>query len=617
MSYSQKNHKNTPLVSKPKKLNKNEQYALIRRFWNQFIIKYWKRLLITLALSALVAATAAGYSALIGFVVDYLGNLGKDTQSSATQKIIKFVLSISGLIILAGFTRAIALYLQTLSANAIALSIVRDLQKTMFYHLLKADYVRFQIENTGSLVSRFMNDVNLVSQALLRSINNLARDSLTILGLIALMLYMDWMLTLIVLVVYPIAFFPIIKISRMLRRESSDTQQYLGKITAFLTESFKAARFIRSYNLQNYEQNRAGNAFEKRKKHLLKLVSLHAGVDPILEALTSIAIVGILTFGVWRTSTGATSYGNFATVLTAIALGAGSVRALGTLNNVIQEGLAALSRIFNLLDEDPKIKDPIHVQPVQIKSGHIQFKNVSFTYSKDQTVLANLNLDIQPKKITAIVGASGAGKTTLMNLILRLYDPDSGQILIDGQDIKHITLNALRDKIAHVSQDIILFNESISTNIKLGRLNAEFSEIEMAAKSAAAHSFITDMPEHYQTFSGESGEKLSGGQKQRIALARAILRKSPILLLDEVTSALDAESEHYIQTELKKLAKEKTVLVIAHRLSTVQAADWIYVLDQGAVKEQGTHQSLIKQKGIYARLCEIQFSKKQSPIISS
>jgi len=365
---------------------------------------------------------------------------------------------------------------------------------------------------------------------------------------------------------------------------------------------------IKAYGLEDYQKDRAKKGFVERSRLFLKVLTDKAAVDPILEIAGGLAIITVLGITAWRISTGDSSIPNFVAIIAMIGVASPEVRALGTLNAVAQEGAAAADRVFEITDASSMIADPkdaIHLENAQ---GALSFENVAFSYPDGTEALKDISLSIQPGETVAIVGPSGAGKSTLFNLILRLYDVSAGAVHLDGHNIKDLIGATLRMQTALVSQDTSLFDDTIGANIELGRLGAAQSEIETAAKAANAHAFIESLPEGYQTPAGEMGRNLSGGQRQRVALARAILRDAPILLLDEATSALDAESEAKVQAALAKFAKDRTTLIIAHRLSTVRSADRIIVIEDGRVVETGSHANLMAKDGVYKKLVELQLS---------
>ncbi len=568
---------------------------------------------------ALLAAATAGYTYVLKMVVDTIGGFdangtpGQDlsqTQNSLSQTS-HFIFKIVPLIMGVTLISALSLFLQVILSNSVALNVVGDLQKHMFASLQNADFVRFQKDATGHIVSRFTNDVNLVSQALLRTLNNLVRDVLKIMFLIAVMLYYDWQVTALVLLIYPLAIYPIIKISKMIRGTSHAAQDQIGEITAQLSESLNGARMIRAYGLEAHETTRLNQAFDRRIRLYLKLVTDKARVDPIFEVLGGLAIAGVLIFGIWRVEhtpdfTG-TSYGDLVGILAALGLIAPPIRALGTLNNVVQEGLAAVSRIFEIIDTRPDITDTPQALTLKDPLGHIAFKKVSFQYADATHALTDISFEAKPGTRIALVGPSGGGKSTLINLLPRLYDVSAGAIEIDGVNIDKFSLESLRASMALVSQDVTLFEDSIAANIGFGDLSASRDDIIAAAKAADAHDFITRLGAGYDTILGQDGQTLSGGQRQRLSIARAVLRDAPILLLDEATSALDSQSEHNVQAAIDRLSHGRTTLIIAHRLSTIKCADMIHVMENGRIVESGTHKKLIaKRNGIYAKLKTLQ-----------
>mgnify|MGYP003645541347 CR=1 FL=1 len=445
----------------------------------------------------------------------------------------------------------------------------------------------------------------------MRLSNNLLRDTMTVIWAVAWMLYLDWMLTLLVLVVYPLAAWPVIRIGQRLRKTSAQAQSHMGEVTSQLEESFSGTRMVKTYGLEDYEAERADKSFFERLKFLFRITENKARVDPILELVGGIAFAGLVGFAGWRLLAGETSVGNILGVLTGIGVMSPAVRAIGTLSAVVQEGFAVLDRVFHLLDEDNQVAAALEAPELTVKAGSVEVDGVSFHYADGTAALDDVSLHADAGKTIALVGPSGSGKSTILNLIPRLYDPQAGRVTIDGTDIRSVSLSSLRRHIALVSQDVTLFDDSVAANIGFGRLDADREAIIAAARAADAHDFIINLPDGYDSPVGPRGSNLSGGQRQRLSIARAILKDAPILLLDEATSALDTESEQRVQAALERLSAGRTTLVIAHRLSTVRKADWIYVLQDGRVHEQGRHDELIAQDGLYAKLCRLQFGEEQ------
>ena len=553
---------------------------------------------------ALLAIATAAYTFVVGHIVDEANTLSKNADAAANAKRYAFAI----LPILVGITAlsGISNYVQRILSNSIALNAVGKMQKQMFKAAHDRDYASFSKEPTGNLISKFTNDVTVISNALIRTISNLVAALLTVIFTIAAMLYQNWQLSL-VMTIFLLAFWPIIAISQRMRGNAKDVQAHVGTITSELKESFTGARMVKAYGLENSENKRLGKSFDERIRLFMKLVTEQARVDPILEILGGLAIAGVVIFGVYQVTNNTATAGSIGAVLTGLLILSPKFRALGTLNNIIQEGLAALTRIFNVIDEQPMITESDDAVVLTEPNGHVTLENVRFIYPDGTEALNGVNFEAKPGETIALVGASGGGKSTIINLIPRLYDVSAGQVLIDDIDIRTLTLDSLRSSVALVSQDVTLFNDSVANNIGFGDSNAPRDEIIAAAKAADAHDFITALPKAYDTVLGEDGEGLSGGQKQRLSIARAILRDAPILLLDEATSALDAESEAKIQAALERLSNGRTTIVIAHKLSTVEKADRIYVLEDGKVMESGTHKSLKRKRGsIYAKLKKLQ-----------
>lgn len=582
----------------PKKLKLDERSrGLLERFCREWVLPRWRELIAALIYTGLLAAATGTYPMII--------KLSFDTLMKGNTWVLPYVL---GAIVGMTALRSLFLYVQTVKTSRVVMRLTTDIQKRAFTYLINSDLARLTRDTPGRLVSRLTNDVTFIQQAAQAALNTAVRDSLMVVALVASMFYLDWVMSLIVIFVYPIAALPVAAISRQLRRVAKRTQSQLGDMTSLLTEKLSSARLIKSFQLEGYAADRLNESFEQVFQLRMKAVRSRARIDPVLEALGGLAVAGVIAFAYWRIASGISTVGDFMGFVTALLMAAQPIRALGSLSGRINEGLAGVESFYALIDEKPRIVDRPGAKPLVITDGTIEFENVSFSYESAEGALAisQVSLKVPGGKTVALVGRSGAGKSTVLNLVPRLFDLGEGRITIDGQDVCDVTLTSLRDAISIVSQDVTLFDDTISANIALGRLNAPDSAIIAAAKAAAAHDFITAQPDGYATMIGDRGLRLSGGQRQRLALARAILKDAPILLLDEATSALDTESERLVQEALAKFTKNRTTLVIAHRLSTVQNADLICVMDGGTIVETGSHRELLAEGGHYARLVNSQ-----------
>ena len=509
--------------------------------------------------------------------------------------------------------KGFASYGQTVLMQKTGLRVDVALQNEMFDRIVSADLAYIHGGATGKLMSRFTIDLLFLRDAVTKSFTGIGRDLLKVIVLIGVMFHTHWQLALMVLFVFPASVYPIVYIGKRMRRISDHTQQRIGSITSFLDEVFKGMRQVKADGMEEFERGRASNAFEELFSLHYKAGRTRSRTYPIMELMIGIAGAGILGFAGYHVITQGTNNslaidaGQFVTFFLAMIVAYQPVRALANLNASLQQGMAAAERVFSIVDYKPSIVSKADAKTLQVTEGEVEFDSVEFVYGDEKAALKNIDIRIPAGKTVALVGPSGAGKSTMLNMIPRFYDVAMGSVKIDGVDVRDVTLDSLRAQIAFVSQDAILFNDTIRANIAYGCPDLVDEDIIAAAKGAAAHEFIIQLSEGYDTHVGERGVKLSGGERQRISIARAMLRNAPILLLDEATSALDATSERKVQAALGRLMEGRTTLVIAHRLSTVTKADLIVVLNEGTVLEQGTHTSLLADDGLYAQLCRIQF----------
>ncbi len=502
-------------------------------------------------------------------------------------------------------------YYQEYLMSFVGQNIIRRLRNRLYDRIQDLPISFFQREKTGVLMSRVTNDVNIIKNMVSSAITGALKDFFTVVGLIFVIFYRDWKMALIALAVLPVAFFPIVALGRKVRKVTTRTQEAMGDLTSTLHETFAGNKIVKAFGMEGYEKERFFRKTLKLFKFELKTVRFKALSSPLMEFLGGLGIAIVIWFGGYQVISGTSTAGTFFSFMGAVIMLYAPLKKLSKLNNIIQQGLAGADRVFDILEAESDIHEIPN--PVMLKNAphRVVFKNVYFKYD-DVMVLKNINLNVRSGEILAFVGMSGGGKTSLVNLIPRFYDVSGGVILIDDIDIRDASISSLRNQIAIVTQEPILFNDTVRNNIAYGNQNATDKDIENAARAAYSYEFIQNFPDGFDTNIGELGGRLSGGEKQRICIARALLKDAPILILDEATSSLDAESETLVQKALENLMKGRTTFIIAHRLSTVGYADRIAVIVDGRIVEEGKHEELISRKGEYFKLYQMQLSSSNS-----
>ncbi len=568
--------------------------GLMRRMWREHLRHHRSRLLLILALTAVMAGLTGLYPVVIDRAISMF--VARDAR---------ILYQVPVIVVIVTAAKAASQYGQTVTVQQLVLLVIRELQERLFVHLSRADLVQVEREPPAQLAARFTTDATLIREALTRAVGGV-RDVVTLIGLVGSMLYLDWTLFVIAALLFPLAAVPIQRLGTRIRSASGGMQEQMGETAAFLYQSFAQARTVRAYRLEDVEAGRARAAFGQLYSALLRMTRNRARLDPMLEVLGGTAVALVIGFAGWRAAAGAGGIGNFSGFVAALLLAAQPLRALGSMNAALQEGLAGLARVFHVLDEEPLIREAAGAVRLPPGPGRLCFEQVAYAYPDGRMGLRDLSFEAEPGLTVALVGPSGAGKSTALALIPRLADPLGGRITLDGADLRDLTLASLRDAIAYVGQDALLFDDTVAANIRMGRPDADDADVQRAARAAAA-GFVEDLPQGFNTPVGPGGGRLSGGQRQRVALARALLRNPRILLLDEATSALDAESEAAVQATLAHLRRGRTTIVVAHRLSTVRDADLVVAIADGAMVEQGTHAELLdREDGLYARLVRTQ-----------
>lgn len=568
----------------------------------RYLVPLWPQLLLSVVCMGVFSLTTAAVAFLVQPALDDIF-IKKDVNMLKLLPL--------GLILIF-VVKGAANYLQTYYTGYVGNRIVTNLREEVYFHIQKLSLSFFAGVPSGTLTSHIINDVSMVQRAVSNVIAGLLKDLVTAVGLIGVLFYRDWHLALIVLVVFPLFFFPIFKYSRKLRRFSKKNQVQMAEITSFLQESFTGIRIIKAFRMEKYNRAEFTRINENLLYLILRSLKIKALTVPISETAGGMAAAAVIWYGGSQVVEGAATPGNFFSFMAALFMLYAPVRSLNRSNNQIQEALAAGKRVFQMLDTSPEIIDRPEAVALPGFQREIRYQQVGFSYNRaEASVIHDFSLTIRKGETVALVGRSGSGKTTLLNLLPRFYEVGSGRITIDGHDLKDLTQDSLRAQIAMVAQRTILFNDTVRNNIAYGRDDVDLETIKVAARSANAHDFIEQLPDKYDTLIGENGIRLSGGQQQRLSIARALLKNSPILLLDEATSSLDTEAERAVQDAIERLMQNRTSLVIAHRLSTIVNADRIVVLDRGRLVEEGSHGELLAQGGEYARLYALQFAESE------
>ena len=564
----------------------------------ELVKPHWHRLAIAMVCMVGVAICTAALPYLVKPVLD-------DIFIKKNAETLKFL----SIVVFLVFTiKALTEWGHAYLMSYVGQRIVAHLRQQLYDHLQRLPLSFFDRMPTGLLMSRVTNDVNLVQGAVSNAITGLLKDPLTLVGLLVVMFIREWQLSLISMVVLPFAFFPVVKFGRMLRRISTKSQESMGDISVILHETISGSRIVKAFGMEEYEKERFNRENIRYFRYLMKSVMVRALSSPLMEFLGGIAIVLVILYGGYRVIEGVSTPGEFFSFLGALLLLYEPIKRLSRVNNVVQEGVAAATRIYDVLDTSPGIQDQpdaIHLPPIQ---RELELRNVQFRY-ENEPVLKDINLKVPAGEVIAIVGVSGAGKSTLVDLIPRFYEVSDGAVLIDGINVRNVTMDSLRNQIGIVTQQTILFNDTVRNNIAYGDINKSDGQITAAAKAANAYDFIMKMEQGFDTLIGEQGARLSGGERQRLCIARALLKNAPILVLDEATSSLDSEAELEVQKALENLMAGRTTLVIAHRLSTIQNADRIVVISDGRIVEEGRHDELMECDGEYCRLYDMQFAQ--------
>ena len=573
---------------------------ILKKLYHQYTKQFLPKILFSIFFSLLVAGSTSAIAWLLDPAI----------KKIFIEKDQTLILLIPAAIIIAFTTKGLSLYIAKTTLIKVGQEVTKILQLQLMKSIIKADAEIVDKKHSGKFISHLTFDISMMTNLISVVILNIAKDSLTLIGLIGVMFYQNWRLAIFALIMIPLASFAAKSLGKRIGKVTTQAQEKSGILTTYMLEVFKNHKIIKIFQKENYEFSRAEKFINNLKDRLVKTSMVIVRASPIMETLTGFMIAGLIYYSGNLMMKQELDINNFFSFLAAMMLAYQPVRSLATINMSINQGLSAAKRIIPLIEQENNIKEKPNALSLETTKGEINFKNISFKYNaEERKVLNSINLNIIGGEMTSLVGHSGAGKTTILNLIPRFYDKVSGDILIDGQSIYDVSLNSLRNNISLVNQDTTLFDDTIKNNIAYANLDATDDEIIEAAKLSHCNEFIDKLPNKFDTIIGENGTRLSGGEKQRLSIARAMLKKSKIILLDEATSSLDAETESKIQEAIKLLTKDRTTLVIAHRLSTVMSSKTICVVDNGEIVAEGNHQELLQKSEIYKNFYEKQLRK--------
>ena len=580
-------------------MNFSKLKKILLRLFNSYVKKHLGKLIIALFLSIVVA----GSTGAIAWLLDPAVKKIFIDQDTTMMLLIPIAIALS-------FTmKGASLYTARIILIKISNNVVKAMQTQLASCILKSDINTIESKHSGKYLAHFFYDVGQVSQLVGSGVLNLMKDSLTLIVLVSLMFYQNWNLALFALIMMPLAVIVAKSLGKRINKAVTESAKIEGGLTSYLSEVIKGTRMIKIYQQENFEFDRSTKKIDERTNIQIKIGSILIRATPIMEILTGIMIGGFVYYSGFMIANGQMQINNFFSFLTAMMLAYQPIRSLATINMLFNQGAVGADRVFNVLDAEPSIREISSASNLNIKKGTIKFEEVNFSYANTKKeAIKNINISIEGSTTVALVGHSGAGKSTIVNLLPRFYDPQKGAVYIDEQNISSVTLSSLRKNISMVSQDIVLFDDTVRANVAYANMSASEKQIKEACDLAAAGEFIENLPQKFETIIGENGVRLSGGEKQRISIARAFLKNSPIILLDEATSSLDAESEEKVQNAIMNLTKNRTTLVIAHRLSTIIRADKIILVNRGEIADFGTHNELLKSSMIYKNLYSKQLS---------